>query len=79
MGQGPTTIERYDRQWQVTVRADLRGNTALGIAVEKVSNLLSAKALPEGIEFQQFGDAEIMAEVFEGFGKTMAAGLVMVF
>ncbi|MEM8972789.1 MAG: efflux RND transporter permease subunit, partial [Pseudomonadota bacterium] len=79
MGQGPTTIERYDRQRQVTVSADLKGNTALGVAVDKVTNLPSAKSLPAGIKFQQFGDAEIMAEVFEGFGKAMAAGLMMVF
>ena len=79
MGQGPTTIERYDRQRQVTVSADLKGSTALGVAVEKVTNLPTAKNLPDGIRFQQFGDAEIMAEVFEGFGKAMAAGLMMVF
>ncbi len=79
MGQGPTAIERYDRQRQVTVSADLVGNTALGDAVNKVKALPAAVSLPDGIAFQQFGDAEIMAEVFEGFGKAMAAGLMMVF
>ena len=79
MGQGPTAIERYDRERQVTVGADLTGNTALGVAVDKVKNLPAAKQLPEGIRFQQFGDAEIMAEVFEGFGKAIGAGLMMVF
>jgi multidrug efflux pump subunit AcrB len=39
----------------------------------------AARNLPEGVTFQQFGDAEIMAEVFEGFAKAMAAGLMMVF
>ncbi|MGI9408755.1 MAG: efflux RND transporter permease subunit, partial [Hyphomicrobiaceae bacterium] len=79
MGQGPTAIERYDRERQVTVGADLTGNTALGVAVDKVKNLPAAKNLPAGIRFQQFGDAEIMAEVFEGFGKAIGAGLMMVF
>ena len=79
MGQGPTAIERYDRERQVTVGADLTGNTALGVAVDKVKSLPSAKNLPAGVKFQQFGDAEIMAEVFEGFGKAIGAGLMMVF
>jgi multidrug efflux pump subunit AcrB len=79
MSQGPTAIERYDRQRQVTVSADLNGNTALGDAVAKVMALPAARELPDGVRFQQFGDAEIMAEVFEGFGKAMAAGLMMVF
>lgn len=79
MGQGPTAIERYDRQRQVTLGADLTGNTALGVAVTKVTELPSAKNLPAGIKFQQFGDAEIMGEVFEGFGKAIGAGLMMVF
>ena len=79
LGQGPTTIERYDRQRQVTVGADLAPGVALGDAVAAVQGVPSAKDLPEGLTFRQFGDAEIMAEVFAGFGKAMAAGLMMVF
>ena len=79
MGQGPTAIERYDRQRQVTVGADLTGNTALGVAVTKVTQLPAARDLPADIKFQQFGDAEIMGEVFDGFGKAIGAGLMMVF
>ncbi|MFM2421738.1 MAG: hypothetical protein RL291_268 [Pseudomonadota bacterium] len=35
--------------------------------------------LPAGVELKQFGDAEIMGEVFESFTKAMGAGLLMVF
>lgn len=77
--QGPTSITRYDRSRQIILGADLAENVALGDAVAAVENLASARALPEGVRLRQFGDAEIMAEVFAGFGQAMAAGLMMVY
>jgi hydrophobe/amphiphile efflux-1 (HAE1) family protein len=78
-GQGPNAIDRYDRLRRVTLGADLVGTTPLGEAVEAVRKLPAAQSLPPGVELKQFGDAEVMAEVFESFGKAMSAGLMMVF
>jgi multidrug efflux pump subunit AcrB len=39
----------------------------------------AAKKLPPGVEIKQFGDAEIMGEVFESFAKAMGAGIMMVY
>jgi hydrophobe/amphiphile efflux-1 (HAE1) family protein len=78
-GQGPTAIDRYDRARRVTLGADLIGNTALGDAVAAVKALPAARSLPAGVALGEFGDAEIMDEVFESFGQAMAAGLMMVF
>ena len=78
-GQGPTAIDRYDRARRVTLGADLVGDTPLGDAVAALQNLPASKSLPPGIELKQFGDAEIMGEVFESFGKAIGAGLMMVF
>jgi multidrug efflux pump subunit AcrB len=78
-GQGPTAIDRYDRARRVTLGADLVGKTALGEAVAAVTALPAASRLPEGVALQEFGDAEVMTEVFESFGKAMGAGLMMVF
>lgn len=77
--QGPTSITRYDRERQIILGADLAENVALGDAVAAVQNLPSARNLPDGVTLRQFGDAEIMAEVFAGFGQAMAAGLMMVY
>lgn len=77
--QGPTAIERYDRQRQVTLGADLAPGVALGDALNAVTSLPAAKNLPDGVSLKQFGDAEVMAEVFENFGKAMGAGLMMVY
>ena len=79
MSQGPTAIDRYDRTRRVLIGADLVGDTPLGDAIAAVKATPSARALPLGVELKEFGDAEIMAEVFAGFAKAMGAGLMMVY
>ncbi|HJZ29529.1 MAG TPA: efflux RND transporter permease subunit [Hyphomicrobiaceae bacterium] len=79
LGQGPTAIDRYDRSRRVVIGADLNADTPLGKAVDAVMALPAVKALPAEVEIRQFGDAEIMAEVFESFAKAMAAGIMMVY
>jgi len=79
LAQGPTAIDRYDRNRRILIGADLVENTALGDAVNAVLALPAAQNLPDGIQVKQFGDAEIMEEVFEGFAKAMGAGLMMVY
>jgi hydrophobe/amphiphile efflux-1 (HAE1) family protein len=79
LSQGPTAIDRYDRMRRVVIGADLVGDVALGKAVERVMALPAARSLPAGVELKQFGDAEVMGEVFESFAKAMGAGIMMVF
>ncbi len=77
--QGATAIDRYDRQRRVMLGGDLVGETPLGTAVEAVMAQPAAKNLPAGVEIKQFGDAEVMGEVFESFAKAMGAGIMMVY
>ena len=79
LGQGPTAIDRYDRSRRVVIGADLVGNTPLGKALEEIMAQPAVKRLPAHVEIRQFGDAEIMTEVFESFAKAMGAGLMMVY
>ncbi len=79
LAQGPTAIDRYDRMRRVVIGADLVGDVPLGRAVERVLALPAAKSLPPGVEIKQFGDAEVMGEVFESFAKAMGAGIMMVY
>jgi len=79
ISQGPTSIDRYDRQRRVLIGGDLVGKTPLGGALDAVLKLPAAQNLPAGVELRQFGDAEIMVEVFQSFAKAMGAGLMMVF
>ncbi len=78
-GQGPTSIDRYDRRRRIVLGADLVGDTPLGQAVEAVMALPAAKNLPRGVEIKEFGAAEIMGEVFDSFEQAMGAGLMMVY
>ena len=48
LDQGPTSINRYDRERQATVAADLVGNAALGDATKKIYDLPVMKSLAEG-------------------------------
>ncbi|KUO53852.1 MAG: ABC transporter permease [Alphaproteobacteria bacterium BRH_c36] len=79
LSQGPTAIDRYDRNRRILIGADLVGESPLGDAVNAMLALPAAKNLPDGVEVKQFGDAEIMVEVFEGFATAMGAGLMMVY
>ncbi len=76
--EGPSSIERFDRERRVVVGADLVGNAPLGAALARVYALPEANHLPPGVRIQNGGDAEIMAEVFSGFLTAIGAGLMLV-
>ena len=78
IGQGPASIERYDRVRRVVLGADLARGLALGAAINQVLSLPEAQHLPPGVRVSQGGDAEIMGEVFEGFALAMGAGITIV-
>ncbi|MGH6848516.1 MAG: efflux RND transporter permease subunit [Methylocella sp.] len=77
--QGPTSINRYDRERQATVAADLAGNSALGDAMLAINALPVMKNLPNGINVNQSGDAESLNELADGFANAMSYGLMMVY
>src|SRR6476469_8391199 len=79
LDQGPTSINRYDRERQATVAADLVGNAALGDATKKIDDLPVMKSLPKGVKVSPSGDAESLAELADGFAVAITAGLMMVY
>ena len=78
MGQGPTSVQRLDREREVVMGADLAPGLALGAALDQVNALPEALHLPPGVHLQNGGDAEIMDEVFSGFAMAMGVGLMIV-
>jgi multidrug efflux pump subunit AcrB len=79
LDQGPTSINRYDRERQATVAADLVGTAALGTATRKIYELPVMKSLPKGVRVNPSGDAESLNELSEGFATAITAGLMMVY
>ena len=79
LDQGPTSINRYDRERQATVAADLVGTAALGDAMKLIYELPVMKSLPKGVKVGQSGDAESLNELSEGFATAISAGLMMVY
>ena len=79
LDQGPTSINRYDRERQATVAADLVGSAALGDATKKIYELPVMKNLPKGVRVSPSGDAESLNELSEGFATAISAGLMMVY
>jgi hydrophobe/amphiphile efflux-1 (HAE1) family protein len=79
LDQGPTSINRYDRERQATVAADLVGNAALGDATKMIYDLPVMKSLPKGVKVSPSGDAESLNELSEGFATAITAGLMMVY
>jgi multidrug efflux pump subunit AcrB len=79
LDQGPTSINRYDRERQATVAADLVGTSALGDATKKIYELPVMKSLPKGVTVNPSGDAESLNELSAGFATAITAGLMMVY
>ncbi len=79
LDQGPTSINRYDRERQATVAADLVGTAALGDAMKLIYELPVMKSLPKNVKVSQSGDAESLNELSDGFATAISAGLMMVY
>ncbi len=79
LGEGPTSINRYNRQRQATLSADLVGHAALGDALQKIYELPVANSLPRGVHISESGDAQSLKELASGFQTAMMGGLLMVY
>lgn len=75
-GEGPIGINRHDRQRQANVEADLANGAALSDAAEAIKALPMMQNLPPGITVTEAGDAELQAELFDGFASAMRNGLL---
>jgi multidrug efflux pump subunit AcrB len=79
LSQGPSSINRYDRERQATIEADLFGDSALGDAKDAIYALPVMKSLPKGVSVKESGDAESLNELADGFAQAMRGGLMMVY
>ncbi len=77
--QGPSSIQRFNRQRRVVIGADMANGAEIGEGLALIKELPEVTSLPAGVSIQETGDAEVMGEVFTSFRDAMITGLMLVF
>lgn len=78
LGSGPAQIDRFDRNRQVSVEANLEG-ISLGDALEKVKALPAMNPLPSDVAEEPAGDAKIMQDIFTRFATALGAAILSIY
>ena len=78
LGSGPAQIDRYDRTRNINIEVELNGQP-LGEVEQQAKALPSLAQLPPGVRLNAVGDAEAMAELFEGFSLAMLTGILCIY
>jgi multidrug efflux pump subunit AcrB len=78
IAEGPSMVERLNRERRATIGANLPVGVALGTATERFKELVTATELPASVRVAESGDAEIQAELMASFGNAMIMGLMLV-
>ena len=78
LGSSPATIERFNRNRQVTVEGNLQG-MALGDAIAKIRALPAMKNLSPEVKEEPSGDAEIMRDIFSRFGGALGLAILCIY
>jgi multidrug efflux pump subunit AcrB len=77
-GTASASISRYDHSRNVSISADLVGQT-LGDATKKVAALASMQHLPSGVRRVDTGETAIFAEMISGFLLAMGIGILCIY
>ena len=78
VSQGPSMIDRLNRERRATIGASLPVGVALGTATERFNAIVAGVELPPGVRVAEAGDAEVQQELMESFVNAMVLGLMFV-
>jgi multidrug efflux pump subunit AcrB len=78
LGSGPAQIQRFNRNRQVELGANLEG-ISLGDAIATVKSLPAMNPLPPEVSEEPSGDAKIMRDVFGGFLTALTLAVFCVY
>jgi multidrug efflux pump subunit AcrB len=78
LSDGPAVVDRLNRSRNINFDVELSG-VPLGEVAAAVDQLPSIRSLPPGVKQVALGDAEVMAELFAGFGLAMLTGIVCIY
>lgn len=78
LSEGPSSIDRLNRERQATIGANLPVGVALGTATARFKEIVAGVEMPPSVRVAESGDAEIQAELTQSFGNAMIMGLMLV-
>lgn len=78
IAEGPSLVDRLNRERRATIGANLPVGVALGTASARFKEITAGVDLPPSVRVAESGDAEIQAELMGSFGKAMIMGLMLV-
>ncbi len=78
ISEGPSTVNRLNRERLVTIGANLPVGVALGTATDRFNEIVASVTLPASVRVAPSGDAEVQEELMAAFGNAMLLGLLLV-
>ena len=78
IAEGPSVVNRLNRERVATIGANLPPGVALGTASARFNEIVATVELPPSVRTLESGDAEIQAELFASFANAMLLGLLLV-
>jgi hydrophobe/amphiphile efflux-1 (HAE1) family protein len=78
IAEGPSVVDRLNRERRATIGANLPVGVALGTATARFKEITDSVELPASVRVAEAGDAEIQAELNQSFGNAMIFGLMLV-
>ena len=78
IAEGPSVVDRLNRERRATIGANLPVGVALGTATARFKEITDSVDLPASVRVAEAGDAEIQAELNQSFGNAMIFGLMLV-
>ncbi|MEO0835895.1 MAG: efflux RND transporter permease subunit [Cyanobacteria bacterium J06642_3] len=78
LGSSPATIERFNRNRQITVEGNLQA-LSLGDAIVKIRALPAMQNLPPEVKEEPSGDAEIMRDIFSRFAGALGLAILCIY
>jgi multidrug efflux pump subunit AcrB len=78
IAEGPSMVDRLNRERRATIGANLPVGVALGTATARFNEIVASVELPPTVRVQESGDAEVQQELMAAFGNAMILGLMLV-
>ncbi len=78
IAEGPSMVDRLNRERRATIGANLPVGVALGTATARFKEIVATVDLPPSVRIAEAGDAEVQAELMGSFVDAMVMGLLLV-